>query len=350
MESLIQNLNYWKNFYFGYIKAKVKSIPAVNKYGFESIGILNPSIGTSNLGDHIIFDAVYKELRHLFKDGIITQFPTQINTTFDAMLLMAQNDLLVISGTNLLSSNLDSKNQWKIHKGHQRFLKNKVILMGCGWWQYQGNVNRYTKNIYQSILSNEALHSVRDSYTEQKLKSIGINNVVNTSCPTLWEMIPEKCSQIPKTRADDVITTLTFYHRNAYLDKKMLDILSANYNKVYLWIQGLGDINYFQSINNGFKNIEFIPPTIEAYNEILKRKNVEYIGTRLHAGIRALQNNKRTLILSVDNRAIEIAKDVNLNVVQRENVEEVVDYIKNSYTTDIHLPQDNIDLWKKSLV
>jgi hypothetical protein len=52
----------------------------------------------------------------------------------------------------------------------------------------------------------------------------------------------------------------------------------------------------------------FIPLTIKAYNYILSRNNVEYISSRLHEGVKALHFGKRTLILAVDNKALEIEK------------------------------------------
>ena len=319
------------------------------KNRYRDYGILNPSIGTANLGDLIIYESVYNKLRNIYPDDLFTDFPTQLFTSHDAMSLMNERDLLFVSGTNLLSSNLERIFQWKIHFRHKTFLKNKVVLMGCGWWQYQGEINKYTAAIYKTILSKDVLHSVRDEYTANKLRSIGIDNVINTTCPTLWSLSPEKCKQIPISKAKEVVTTLTFYHKNKELDKTMLSILSNNYNKVYLWIQGMNDFHYFNEINENFQNIEFISPSIESYNALLERGNIDYIGTRLHAGVRALQNNIRTLILAVDNRAIEIGKDVNLNVIKRENVREMSNFINNDYVTDIKLPIENINKWISSL-
>lgn len=346
---MFKYLKFLKVYYKGYLKAYFKSPKFNNDKPYKDIGILNPAIGTTNLGDLIIYKSVYTNLREIYPDDLFSNFPTQLYTSFDAMSLMREKDLLFISGTNLLSSNLESKLQWKIHKGHKNFLKNKVVLFGCGWWQYQGEINSYTKDIYKSVLNKKVLHSARDQYTVDKLKNIGILNVVNTSCPTLWSITPEKCKLIPKVKGEDVVTTLTFYHKNAELDYRMLEILSQSYKKVYLWIQGLNDVNYYNEINLGFKNVELLPPTIEAYDKILLHNNIDYVGTRLHAGVRALQNNVRTLILAVDNRALEIGKDVNLNVINRKNVEDSLEFIKHEYQTKIKLPVENIESWKKSL-
>nr|WP_315134034.1 polysaccharide pyruvyl transferase family protein [uncultured Flavobacterium sp.] len=347
---MIKNLIFFKSYYKGYLKSILKTEKNRKESIYKDIGILNPAIGTSNLGDLIIYKSVYEILRVVYPIDLFTDFPIQLHTSYDAMSLMRERDLLFISGTNLLSSNLETKYQWKIHSGHKKFLKNKVVLLGCGWWQYQGDINNYTKEIYKTVLNKDLLHSVRDKYTEDKLKSIGIENVVNTCCPTLWSLTPEKCKLIPQDKGYEVVTTLTFYHKNPELDFKMLQILSENYSKVYLWIQGMDDIHYYNEIKRELKNIELVPPTIEAYNEILRKPKIDYIGTRLHAGVRALQNNVRTLILAVDNRAIEIGKDVNLNVIKREDVEDSLFFITNNYITDIKLPQENINKWIDSLI
>ena len=64
------------------------------------------------------------------------------------------------------------------------------------------------------ILDSTYLHSVRDSYTEKKLKQIGIDNVINTSCPTMWRLTEEFCSHIPCKKQDTVVTTITDYRKN----------------------------------------------------------------------------------------------------------------------------------------
>ena len=78
----------------------------------------------------------------------------------------------------------------------------------------------------------------------------------------------------------------------------------------------------------------------------LNTQEVDYIGTRLHAGIRAIQKKKRTLILSIDNRAIEIAKDINLNSCERGNNKEIKEFILNNYKTDIKIKKQEIEEWK----
>ena len=344
-------LKFWLNYGKGWLKTKLTQSNHQDRPRlYRDIGILNPTIGTYNLGDLIIYQSVYEILRSIYNEAIFSDFPTQLHTCYDAMALMQEKDLLFVAGTNLLSSNLEEKHQWKVHRGVKKYLNNRVILMGCGWWQYQGAPNRYTVDIYRNLLSDNFLHSVRDQYTADKLFDIGFKNVVNTSCPTLWTLTSDKCAKIPQSKAQNVITTLTFYKKNPKIDRHMLDILSNNYKKVYLWIQGLNDAYYYKEIlHQSDNNIEVLPPTLEAFDSMASEQSIDYIGTRLHAGIRALQHNVRSMIISVDNRAHELGKDVNLNVVDRNNLEQILTFIENDYVTDIRLPQNNITNWLSSL-
>lgn len=351
----MKRLVYWKNYYRNFFKFYLKSYLRLNnientKSSYLDLGILNSSIGSSNLGDLIIFESVYKHLRGIFCDDFFTNYPAQLHISHDAKYLMSQKKLHFISGTNLLSSNLESKFQWKIDSSHRMFLRNKVVLVGVGWWQYQGKVNSYTSRIYNAVLNKELMHSVRDDYSVEKLNSIGINNVVNTSCPTLWDITPAQCRNIPTHKGQNVVTTLTYYKQNKIYDAKMLEILGENYDTVYLWLQGYNDFKYLDEIKPGIKNVEIIPPTLEAYDALLDKGGIDYIGTRLHAGIRAIQKNIRTLILAVDNRALEVGDGINLNVIKREKVEDIIFFINGDYETNIKVPYENIELFKKSLL
>lgn len=346
-------------FYYNYYKLLAKTYAKqllrrgttdLNKnHNYLDLGIINPSIGTSNLGDLIIYDAVIHELRSLYPDDLFTNYPSQLHTTFDAQKLMSEKDLLFVSGTNLLSSNMDKQFQWKIGPSHKIFLEKKVLLMGVGWWQYQSKPNRYTIDLYKRIFNDRYLHSVRDSYTLSMLQDIGISNVVNTTCPTLWGITTSSCERISLVKARNVVTTLTFYKADPLLDKRMLQILVENYEVVYLWVQGIEDVSYLKSIYPDFAKIRLVSPSVEAFSKILEDPSVEYLGTRLHAGVRAIQKGLRTLIVAVDNRAVEIGRDTNLNVIKRENIEEMLNFIDLPYRTNVILPEKKIQEWKGSL-
>ena len=84
---------------------------------------------------------------------------------------------------------------------------------------------------------------------------------------------------------------------------------------------------------------------------LLASGDIDYVGTRLHGGIEALNHGRRSLVLAVDNRATEIGKDTNLPVMDRKSAVELIEErINSSWATEIVLPNDNISLWKSQFV
>ena len=220
--------------------------------------------------------------------------------------------------------------------------------MGVGWWQYQGHPNIYTKYLYKKVLSKNAIHSVRDSFTENMLKSIGITNVFNTGCPTIWGLDKDHCISIPRDKAENVVFTITDYKKDHRSDQKLIETLSNSYNDLYFWPQGSLDTSYLHDLCNT-NNIFVLPPTLEAYDNLLKDKamDIDFVGTRLHAGIRAMQFKRRSVIIAVDNRATEMGADFNIPVISRSEIDKIDTMLNSSWETAIKLPYENIDNWKK---
>lgn len=118
-----------------------------------------------------------------------------------------------------------------------------------------------------------------------------------------------------------------------------------SYKTVYVWIQSIDDLAYLKKLGY-YARVEVVPPTLAAYENVLK-SDIDYVGTRLHGGIQALNFGKRSIILAVDNRALEIAKDTNLPVIKREStMKELMEAIMFARETSIKLPLENIQRWK----
>lgn len=310
------------------------------------IAVFDTSVGSLNTGDCIIMDAVNKEINLLFKEYMCIRIPTQSKISRLAYIALSKADYKFVGGTNLLSSNMLIRNQWKLDIVDSLFVGN-ITLMGVGWWQYQRYPDIYTRFLLRKVLSKDALHSVRDSHAVSMLTAIGIRNVLNTSCPTMWNLTEEHCALIPQRKAEDVIVTLTDYNRNPSLDIELLSILRRSYRSLYFWPQGIKDLDYMKSLGWLDKVIP-INEGLKAYDNLLSSKyfDLDFIGTRLHAGIRALQNKKRTIIVGIDNRAIEKSKDFNLRVVKRNNLSTLNCELKKDFATEIKLPLEAIRKWK----
>lgn len=309
----------------------------------------NPSLTTLNMGDYIIYDSIEKQLSELFKNAFNVDVSTHLPISYIFSNLLKEADYKFVCGTNLLMGKLNGIfRQWDINILNAKKL-GPAILIGAGWWQYNNDLNYYTKKVYERILSRDYFHSVRDQYTKNKLEKMGFKNVICTACPTMWALTPEHCAGIPKEKSARVVTTVTDYNIDVLKDEEMLKMLLENYDEVNVWIQGIGDYEYLKLLKN-YDRVKLIPPSLEEYDKVLESGNIEYVGSRLHGGIRALQHKLRTVIIAVDNRAKEIQTSFNINVLERENISDLSGIINNSLETEINIPTDEIKRWKSQFI
>lgn len=312
----------------------------------KTISLLDTSINNYNLGNQIIMDSINEIIDDIFPDSFLFRMQASEKFGNTSKKHFKLSDFIFYGGTNALTSNIN-KEKYIGFSPYDLISFNRLSLVGVGWWQYQGKPNLYSRIFLKRLLDNQIIHSVRDSYTQHKLASIGIENVINTSCPTTWKLDQEHCRKIPKVKSDYAIFTLTDYNKNPSFDKSFIQTLKSTYSKIFFWPQGIGDLEYFSNIDIKMKNdIKILPPNLKSFDDLLQNEKIDYVGTRLHAGIRALQNKKRTLILSIDNRSSEISHDINLNTCKRGDKQKLDFFIKNEMPTNIKLPLNNINIWK----
>lgn len=320
------------------------------------ITVYDTACGSLNMGDEIIMDAVMMHLESLFSHEQFCRYPTHYALAAKTLKKAWQNQLAFVGGTNLLRNYWRfraRKNQWSIGF-FDGFKMQPAILMGAGWNSYAEKPEWKAKVFYNHALSKQYLHSVRDQYTLEKLKACGIENVINTGCPTLWQLTPEHLKQIPSQKAQSVVFTLTDYSRDIQADVQLVQCLKEHYSSLYFWAQGSEDNQYFDQLAEQhpelFNGIVRIATNLTAYNTLLKDHDIDFIGTRLHAGIRALQLKKRVIIIGIDNRALEMHKDFNLPVVERHDLTLLKQRINMQWQPEIHLPFDAIAHWKSQFV
>ncbi len=313
--------------------------------------LFDTSAYSVNLGDFIIMDAVNSELPNMIVDKQIVTLPSHAGIGSRGRRQIRRSALSIMGGTNILSSHVTKYRQWKFSWLDFLTLGN-TVLMGAGWWSYQDKPDKFSAWAWKKVLTDRLLHSVRDEYTEQMLRSIGVNNVLNTGCPTMWRLTPEHCLQIPQKKGDSVVFTISAYRKDKQADSDMLSILRKNYSKIYFWPQGLKDIDYLASFDKDSKDITMLSPNLPAYDDCLasSHEQVDYVGTRLHAGIRALQHKRRSVIIGVDNRAQEKSKSYDIVVLDRSNILELETLIASEFSTKIRLPEKNIETFKKQFL
>lgn len=315
----------------------------------ETVVMLSPACHSPNIGDIIIetcCDEVLGEMGMIAKEKITTHKHPSNNEQKH----LKEASIAIVAGSNLLSANLHHC-QWKLPNDYQSL--EDICLMGCGWSNYNEQINDFSRQFYKEILGNQWLHSVRDRYTEDKLKSIGLQNVIYTGCPTMWTLTPKHCRNIKTQKAKTVVTALTSYSPDETLDYAQLQKLFDLYEKVYFWPQGIEDEAYLQRLLSieEMNRIVVLERKIIALNHVFLAEQADYVGNRLHAGIYALRKGCRSLVIAIDNRATEIGKDTNLPVIQRNKVlEELEEKITCDQQIFIDLPWDNIETWKAQFV
>ncbi|HPZ84607.1 MAG TPA: hypothetical protein PL064_14300, partial [Thermogutta sp.] len=140
-----------------------------------------------------------------------------------------------------------------------------------------------------------------------------------------------------------VLATVTNYRRDPESDARFIRLLQEAYEAVYLWPQGLGDGDYVRAL--GFRLNE-LGAGLGALDEFLREVHCDYVGTRLHGGIYCLNQGKRSLVLSVDNRAAEMCPEVGIPSVDRCDVGGIRQWVEDPVATTLTLNREAIDLWR----
>lgn len=299
--------------------------------------LLDPSIASANTGDQMIRESIDRALLGVVQ--ISQTLPTHIHLTPTQRMSASQASLAIIGGTNLLSSNMPWYQQWKLGPRSIRALRGKVVLLGVGWWQYQNEPNAYTRWVLEQVLSKRYAHSVRDEYTKVRLSKLGFK-VKNTACPTMWDLDQVAAAS---GRPSTAVVTLTDYNPDPVEDQWLLDIVGSFYDRTIIWPQSRRDADYAQDLKGPFEVAE---PTLRAYDALLMNERVDYVGTRLHGGIRGFVRGSWGVIIAVDNRAMEIGRDTGLPVYPRGNREDIKKSLEDRVSYPIRLPQQEIDEWR----
>jgi polysaccharide pyruvyl transferase WcaK-like protein len=315
-----------------------------NKNGNSSmlVNIFDTSIASDNLGDHIIMDSVWEALQPLLAGVPTMRTPSHRRATLGEMWRGRKAALSIVGGTNILKSHMLIRSNWRITPLDYLVWRN-IVLLGVGWQQYGGSADAATRLFFHSVLSRTGLHSVRDLHTYEQLRR-HVPNLVYTACPTMWMLDSAHCAQIPVRKARHAVFAVTYYRPAPKADRRLFNLLQRHYDKVFFWPQQSRDVPYLREI--GIEGFIPIAPDVGEYNRVLAEEDVDFVGARLHGGIRALQYRRRALIIPVDNRATEISRTSALPTLSRDEPDAIEHWITNPRPTQLVLPWDTILRWK----
>lgn len=221
--------------------------------------------------------------------------------------------------------------------------------MWGGITKKKGISGKYTRRVYNNILSKEIIHSVRTDRAKNNLEILGYK-ASNTGCLTLWKLTPTFCDNIPREKADRVIITLTDYNRDYENDKKIIEIVKKNYKEVFFWPQGIYDDEYLHELKEN-EGITVLSSNIEIYEKLLKSGNIDYVGTRFHGGIYAMRHRVRSIIIVLDERMQSMQYRVANNCILRKNIMHELDIkINSKFKTSVDIDLKEIQRWKDQFV
>jgi polysaccharide pyruvyl transferase WcaK-like protein len=313
----------------------------------KKLTFITPALPLTNLGDKVIYDSCKSELgKYLDSELIFKGSSKHINSTTRTSI--KNSELTFVLGSNLLDFKFHffGVNQLGF-KFVDYFVFKNIVFMGVGFRIYFKNFDFIIKFLYRILFKKSKFkHSVRDTYTFNKLKEIGINNLIMTSCPTLWNL-PDIINNT--FTLNNVLITLTDYNKNINYDIIFLTKIFSLYKRIFFIPCSRSDLIYFEfllkKINVNKEKVTILKSKLELIVELKKSIQFDYIGTRLHIGIFCLNLNIPTKIISIDNRAFEIHKDTNIPIIKREEIENIYDEIISCGFLKITLPRNNIKLW-----
>lgn len=317
-----------------------RSLPA----RLPSATVLDTSIATRNIGDEIIMDAVRDELRAMLPEAAVRTVPTHERLGTRTRGLMGAADIVLAGGTNLVGPPMYHSRLWKVTPWDalQRW---DVTLMGCGWRRYSARVSPPTAWLLRRLLGGEVPHGVRDDYTAVQLARLGIDNTLVTGCPTTWGLGTGLLSRIPQQQGDEAVVVLNGRNDVPGLGEAIISACTRRYRKVHFWTQMFTDARYLQGLDPA---VEVVPPNLQAYDDLLRgHESLDYVGTRLHAGVRALQHGRRTTIFEIDNRAAEMSKTLSLPTVALEQGASVEDALARPWSAEVAIPTDKVEHWRR---
>lgn len=324
-----------------------RALPDVALYtrALPSVAILDPALATRNAGDEIISEAARGEIARLLPHAFQATLPTHERLGPRSWRFCLQAQHRIVAGSNILTGRLPFDRQWRLRLRDLPWLR-RLTLLGAGWRAYGTGRPPFGDAVLRGLFSGGGLHSVRDGHTRDQLRARGIAEVVNTGCVTMWGLDCAGLARLDRRPARRVVTTVNVGHRSP-ADVELLQLLTGLYSEVLLWPQGIDDLPYAAGLAATVPGVMLLGPTLAAYDAVLAAGDVDFVGNRLHGGIRALQHGRRALILTLDNRAAEIARDTNLPVASLcEGPAALARRLRRPDPIEIALPEAAIAAWR----
>ena len=311
------------------------------------VHLLDTAVASTNVGDEIIVEAALRHIGPSLENCYVSSSSSHDGLGPSGARLVEQADLVLFLGSNALSPHfhIGKPSIWHLKKADVPLLSGKLVLVGVGAKAHYKDVEPRQMRLLNRLLHKDLAHSVRDATAASIVRECG-RTANNTSCPSLWQF----ADRVPVSpgKADGVTFTLTA-HKPDPNDRAMIKILREEYRRLWFWPQQPRDLDYLRSLDCA-DGVEIIAPNLAAYDTHLHEHETDVVGTRLHGTIRGLHFGRRIIVISIDNRAEDISREVGLPAVGRSRIgSELGERLRNPEEVSLSLPADNIATFTRGL-
>jgi len=284
------------------------------------IALLSPAVGTENVGDHFIGRAI---LRLLGPGVAATRLTTRRALTDEEVAAAAECDAALLCGTNLYQSD------W--HAALDRPLLDRlgvpVIPVGVGGSAARldhVDVGARTADMVRALHERCAAGGVRDPFSVEVVRRLGVENFALTGCPVLfWSGADELPLPDARPRQRVVVTARNWLmHRwpdavdhpvQVEFLRRVLDGLRDH--EVVFAVHESFDLSLLDTLGLGGDGV-LVSEDPDDYIALYTDPDNVVLAMRLHAGMLALANGAPAVFVGHDTRTYSFCRMLGLDWIE----------------------------------
>ena len=320
--------------------ASVDGLRAPARYANASVTVADPSLGSWNVGDEVIANSALDVLRDGLAGYRVHRISTHVYPGLRPLRFIRASRCALVFGSNLLGPGVRSRRPltpWRVTTLDATVNRGKYVLMGVGWITADRPWTRGVAAKTRALLSPELIHSVRDEHSAERLHEIGVDNHLLTGCPTTWKLDQV---DVRRSRGERAVVALNGASDDPRFVKRFAGLVADRYEQVAFFPQMPRDLTLVPHLPRSW---EVIGPNLWNLERALCQGEVDYLGTRLHAGIRAMQLGVRAFIVQTDHRAGSVCSVVQLRTFTKDELDEVGDLVDTDFENRAIPPRETIN-------
>jgi hypothetical protein len=310
------------------------------------MALLSPAVGTGNIGDQLIEDAVR---RLVGGDVTYERFSTRRPLKSEEIERINESSCALLCGTNLY------QRRWECRLTPETVRRLRVPLIPIGMGGSAArmtdlDVSQETRLMIRALHAHCEMGSVRDPYSAAVVARTGVKNVALTGCPVLfWSGSPTLPVPRPTPRRRIVVTARNWLmHREPHnvnhpVQIRLLRQVFETFRgeDVVFAIHEDFDTELVGALGLSAERV-FRPATSEDCVSLYTRGDTVVLASRLHAGMLAIANGVPTLFVGHDTRTYSFCDMLGLPYVELFSDtcgDECIEGLRRLLAGDVSLPR-----------